>query len=40
MPFYCQTKPAIVMKTSEGDYKVIRKGTSYKDLFEEEGGSL
>lgn len=28
MPFHCQTKPAIVMKTSEGDYKVIRKGTS------------
>ncbi len=40
MPFHCQTKPPIVMKTSSGDFKLIRKGTTYENLFEEEGGSL
>jgi diaminopimelate decarboxylase len=28
------------MKTCEGDIKLIRKGTSYKDLYEEEGGLI
>ena len=40
MPFHCQTKPPIVMKTTDGDFKLIRKGTSYEDLFREEGGDI
>lgn len=40
MPFHCQTKPPIVIKTSSGDFKLVRKGTTYENLFEEEGGSL
>ena len=38
MPFHCQTKPPVIMKTIENDFKLIRKGTSYEDLFIEEGG--
>jgi diaminopimelate decarboxylase len=40
MPFHCQTKPPIVMKTTDGDFKLVRKGTSYEDLFIEEGGDI
>jgi diaminopimelate decarboxylase len=40
MPFHCQTKPPIIMKTSDGDYKLVRRGTSYEQLFVEEGGDL
>jgi diaminopimelate decarboxylase len=40
MPFHCQTKPPIVMKTSYGDLKLVRKGTSFEQLFKEEGGSI
>jgi diaminopimelate decarboxylase len=40
MPFHCQTKPPIVMKTTDGDFKLVRKGTSYEDLFREEGGDI
>ena len=40
MPFHCQTKPSIVMKTLNGGYKLVRKGTSYEQLFIDEGGSL
>jgi diaminopimelate decarboxylase len=40
MPFHCQTKPPIVMKTSDGEFKLVRKGTSYEQLFIEEGGSI
>ena len=40
MPFHCQTKPPIVMKTSNGDLKLVRKGTSFEQLFKEEGGSI
>lgn len=40
MPFHCQTKPPIVMKTSNGDFKLVRKGTSYEQLFIEEGGTI
>ena len=40
MPFHCQTKPPIVMKTSSGDFQLVRKGTTYENLFEEEGGSI
>jgi diaminopimelate decarboxylase len=40
MPFHCQTKPAIVMKTMNGGYKLVRRGTTYEQLFVDEGGSL
>ena len=40
MPFHCQTKPPIVMKTSSGDLKLIRKGTTFESLFEEEEGYI
>lgn len=40
MPFHCQTKPPVLMKTCNGDIKLIRKGTSYKELFVEEGGYI
>jgi diaminopimelate decarboxylase len=28
------------MKTMNGDYRLVRRGTSYEDLFIDEGGSL
>ena len=40
MPFHCQTKPPIVMKNSDGDFRLVRKGTTYEHLFREEGGEL
>jgi diaminopimelate decarboxylase len=40
MPFHCQTKPPVVMKNSNGDFKLVRKGTSYEQLFIEEGGDI
>jgi len=40
MPFHCQTKPPILMKDSDGKYRVVRKGTTYEQLFKEEGGEL
>jgi diaminopimelate decarboxylase len=40
MPFHCQTKPPVLMKTIDNDFKLIRKGTSYEDLFIEEGGHI
>ena len=40
MPFHCQTKPPIVMKTCNGDFKLVRKGGSYEQLFIEEGGDI
>ena len=40
MPFHCQTKPSIVMKTMNGEYKLVRRGTSYEQLFIDEGGNL
>jgi len=40
MPFHCQTKPPVLMKTFDGGMKLIRKGTSYDDLFAEEGGLI
>jgi len=39
MPFHCQTKPPVVMK-SNGQYTLIRKGTTIEHLFAEEGGNL
>jgi diaminopimelate decarboxylase len=40
MPFHCQTKPPIVMKDSDGKFRLVRKGTTYEQLFREEGGEL
>jgi diaminopimelate decarboxylase len=40
MPFHCQTKPPIVMKDSDGKFRLVRKGTMYDHLFCEEGGEL
>jgi diaminopimelate decarboxylase len=40
MPFHCQTKPPIVMKEGNGEFKLVRKGTTYDHLFREEGGEL
>ena len=40
MPFHCQTKPPIVMKDSDGKYRLVRKGTTYEQLFVEEGGDI
>ncbi len=40
MPFHCQTKPPIVMKNSDGKFRLVRKGTTYEQLFREEGGEL
>jgi diaminopimelate decarboxylase len=40
MPFHCQTKPPIVMKTSNGEFKLVRRGTSSEQLFKEEGGNI
>ena len=37
MPFHCQTKPAIVMKTMNGEYRLVRRGISYEQLFIDEG---
>ena len=40
MPFHCQTKPPIVMKDSDGKFRLVRKGTTHDQLFREEGGEL
>jgi hypothetical protein len=28
------------MKTTDGDFRLVRKGTSYEELFIEEGGDV
>lgn len=40
MPFHCQTKPPIVMKDSDGKYRLVRKGATYEQLYVEEGGDI
>jgi diaminopimelate decarboxylase len=40
MPFHCQTKPPIVMKDSDGKFRLVRKGTTHDQLFREEGGEI
>jgi diaminopimelate decarboxylase len=40
MPFHCQTKPPIVMKDSDGKFRLVRRGTTHGQLFAEEGGDL
>jgi len=39
-PFHCMTKPPIVMKMTDGSYRLIRKGETIQDLFIEEGGEF
>jgi diaminopimelate decarboxylase len=40
MPFHCQIKPPVIMKTAKGEFKLVRKGSSYERLFIEEGGDI
>ena len=40
MPFHCQIKPPVIMKTTKGEFKLVRKGSSYERLFIEEGGDI
>jgi diaminopimelate decarboxylase len=40
MPFHCQIKPPVIMKTAKGEFKLVRKGRSYEQLFTEEGGDI
>ncbi|MGA9154245.1 MAG: hypothetical protein WBZ36_26995 [Candidatus Nitrosopolaris sp.] len=40
MPFHCQIKPPVIMKTAKGEFKLVRKGRSYEQLFKEEGGNI
>jgi diaminopimelate decarboxylase len=38
--FHCQPKPYILMRTSQGNHVVVRKGQDLDELFREEGGEL
>jgi len=38
--FHCQPKPYILMRTTQGNHMVVRKGQDLDDLFREEGGDL
>lgn len=38
--FHCQPKPYILMRTTQGNHLVVRKGQDLDDLFREEGGEL
>jgi diaminopimelate decarboxylase len=38
-PFHCQPKPYILMRSTAGNYVVVRKGQDIEELFNEEGGS-
>jgi diaminopimelate decarboxylase len=38
--FHCQPKPYILMRTTQGNHVVARKGQGLDDLFVEEGGYL
>jgi len=38
--FHCQPKPYILMRTTQGDHMIVRKGQDLDDLFREEGGDL
>ncbi len=37
-PFHCQPRPYVLMKTSQGEHVVVRKGQTIEELFEDEGG--
>ena len=38
--FHCQPKPYILMRTTQGNHIVVRKGQDLDELFSEEGGEL
>ena len=38
--FHCQPKPYILMRTTQGNHVVVRKGQDLDELFSEEGGDL
>ncbi len=38
--FHCQPKPYILMRTTQGNHVVVRKGQDLDELFREEGGDL
>ncbi len=38
--FHCQPKPYILMRTTQGNHVVVRKGHDLDELFSEEGGDL
>jgi diaminopimelate decarboxylase len=38
--FHCQPKPYILMRTTQGNHVVVRKGQDLDELFVEEGGDL
>ncbi len=38
--FHCQPKPYILMRTTQGNHVVVRKGQDLDELFGEEGGEL
>jgi diaminopimelate decarboxylase len=40
MPFHSQPKPYVLMRTTEGNFVVARKGQTMEDLFSEEGGNV
>lgn len=40
MPFHCITKPPVVMKMVNEEYKLVRRKESINELFKEEGGDL
>ena len=40
MPFHCQTKPVILLRTLDKNIQVIRNAQSIDDLFKQEGGYL
>lgn len=39
-PFHCQPKPYVLMRSTSGNYVVVRKGQDIEELFNEEGGSV
>jgi diaminopimelate decarboxylase len=38
-PFHCQPKPYVHMRDAQGRYRVIRRGQTVEELFDEEGGA-
>jgi len=40
IPFHCWTKPRFIIKTTEGEFKLVRNETSYEQLFTEEGEDI
>jgi len=38
MPFHSQPKPYVLMRNSQGSFKVARRGQDVDALFAEEGG--